>query len=152
MPASGGLQTEHILKGFLWQVEAVFEVHTYMPQLGGGSVRIQHAFFYERHLQCAKHTLGSKAILLWWLSLLLKPVLTCTLCSHGSSPCLRYVLFYPWTTCSVRLDKELINFPKHRVIFEFGTRKRILSGRSWEERESPLVSVVLSGVQRATWG
>lgn len=59
--------------------------------------------------QCAKHTLGSEAILLWLLSLLRTPVLTCTLCSHGSSPCLRYVLFYPWTTCSVRLDKELIN-------------------------------------------
>lgn len=34
VPASGGLQTEHILKGFLCQVEAVSEVHTYMPQLG----------------------------------------------------------------------------------------------------------------------
>lgn len=36
VPASGGLQTEHILKGFLCQVEAVSEVHTNMPQLGGG--------------------------------------------------------------------------------------------------------------------
>lgn len=59
--------------------------------------------------QCVKHTLGSEAILLLLLSLLLKPVLSCGLCSHGPSPHLRYVSFYPWRACSVRLDKELKN-------------------------------------------